>query len=187
MNVLSKMLDEAAEKKKIGYHPKCKNISLTHLCFADDLMIFAEGTKRSIEGILQVFDEFGKMSGLHISLEKPKLFMAGVNLTNQSDITEHFSFEEGSLPVRYLGLPLLPRRMMACDYLPLGEKIRKQISSWTGRFLSFAGRLQLLNSVITSLTNFWMAAFRLSSECLKEIERLCGAFLWSGPKLEGRK
>ena len=187
MNVLSKMLDEAAERKKIVYHLRCKNINLTHLCFADDLVVFLEGTKRSVEGILHVFDEFGKMSGLHISLEKSKLFMAGVSLTNQRDITDHFPFEEGSLPVRYLGLPLLKKCMTVSDYFPLVEKIRKRIHSWTGRFLSYAGRLQLLNSVITSLANFWMAAFRSPNECLKERERLCAAFLWSGPKLEGRK
>lgn len=56
-----------------------------------------------------------------------------------------------------------------------------------GRFLSYAGRVQLIDSVIMSLTNFWMAAFRLPSGCIKEIERLCSAFLWSGPELNGRK
>lgn len=77
--------------------------------------------------------------------------------------------------------------MTVTDFLPLVEKIRKRIRSWTGRFLSYAGRLQLINSVIRSLTNFWMAAFRLPSGCIEEIERICYAFLWSGPELNGRK
>lgn len=72
------MLDEAASKGLIGFHLKCKNLNLTHLCFADDLMVFAEGTTRSVEGILKVFEEFDKMSGLEISLEKSTLFMAGL-------------------------------------------------------------------------------------------------------------
>lgn len=38
-----------------------------------------------------------------------------------------------------------------------------------------------------SLTNFWLAAFRLPSSYLKEIERLCAAFLWSGPYLKNPK
>lgn len=61
------------------------------------------------------------------------------------------------------------------------------MSSWTGRFLSHAGRLQLIKLVITSLANFWLAAFRLQSSCLKEIESLCSAFLWSGPDLKTTK
>lgn len=31
-----------------------------------------------------------------------------------------------------------------------------------------------------SLINFWLVVFRLLSSCLKEIERLCAVFLWSG-------
>ena len=40
INVLSKLLDAAAEYGVISYHPKCKKIKLTHLSFADDLLIF---------------------------------------------------------------------------------------------------------------------------------------------------
>lgn len=186
MNVLSKMLDRAAKRGEMGYHPKCKNIDLTHLCFADDLMIFADGTKHSVEGILRVFEEFDKMSGLKISKEKSVLFMAG-STQREEEISRQFRFAVRKLPVRYLGLPLLTKNMTVTGFLPLVEKIRKRIGSWTGRYLSYAGRLQLINSVIRSLTNFWMAAFRLPSGCIKEIERLCSTFLWSGPELNGRK
>lgn len=187
MNVLSRMLDKAVKDGRIGYHPRCKNIKLTHLCFADDLMVFADGTKRSVEGILEVFEDFDKMSGLKISMEKSTLFMAGTATTRQYEILDQFPFETGKLPVRYLGLPLLTKNMTVSDFLPLIEKIRKRINSWTSRYLSYAGRLQLIKSVITSLTNFWMAAFKLPSGCLKEIEKLCSAYLWSGPDLNGKK
>lgn len=41
MNVLSKMLD-------IQYYLQSKNVKLTHLSFADDLLIFAEGNLESV-------------------------------------------------------------------------------------------------------------------------------------------
>lgn len=47
--------------------------------------------------------------------------------------------------------------------------------------------MQLIKSVITSLTNFWRAAFRLPSGCLKKVEKLCSAYLWLGPDLNGKK
>lgn len=86
INVLSQMIDRAAERKQIGYHPRCQNILLTHLCFADDLMVFTDGSKRSIEGVLKVFDEFAAISGLKISLEKSTLYIAGIMATDQEDI-----------------------------------------------------------------------------------------------------
>ena len=187
MNVLSRKIDKAAYDKRITYHPKCKLLKLTHLCFADDLMVFVKGEKKSIEGTLEVFNDFAKHSGLQISLEKSTLYMVGVPDTQKEEILQQFPFDYGTIPVRYLGLPLLTRRMTASDYLPLIEKIRSQINSWTVRALSFAGRFQLISSVIFSLTNFWIAAFRLPKACIQEIDKLCSAFLWSGPSLNSRK
>lgn len=45
MQVLSKLLDKAATERRIGYHPYCKELSLTHICFADDVLVFSDGKK----------------------------------------------------------------------------------------------------------------------------------------------
>lgn len=155
--------------------------------FTDDLLVFTDGTKRSIENILNTFEDFAAMSGLKISLEKSTLYTAGLSEIQEGDILTCFPFASGKLPVQYLWLPLLTRRMTVNDYMPLVEKIRKRMSSWTGRFLSYGGRLQLINSVITSMANFWLSAFRLPGSCLKEIESLCSAFLWAGPNSKTNK
>ncbi|XP_024010162.1 uncharacterized protein LOC112085231 [Eutrema salsugineum] len=187
MNVLSKMLDKAAIEQKFGFHPKCSNISLTHLCFADDLMVFSDGTLRSIQGIFGVFDDFSKRCGLRISVEKSTIFIAGVTDSVRESISQNFPFEFGSLPVRYLGLPLLTKQMRSLDYMPLIDRIKGNFNSWNARALSFGGRLQLLSSVVASTLNFWLSAFRLPAGCIAEIERICSAFLWSGPDLNLRK
>lgn len=64
IQVLSKLLDKAVVERSIGYHPYCKELSLTHLCFDDDVLVFSDGKKRCIKGILEVFREFAHMSGL---------------------------------------------------------------------------------------------------------------------------
>ena len=186
MNVLSLKIDKAVKEKKFKFHPRCKSLSLTHLCFADDLMVFIEGTKASIEGALSVFEDFAKWSGLNISIEKSTLYMAGVSDDERSRVLMNFPFAEGKLPVRYLGLPLMTKVMNKQDYLPLVERICSKINSWTCRFLSYAGRLQLIKSVLMSIINFWAAVFRLSSKCMKEVEQLCASFLWSSLALKSR-
>ncbi|XP_056847425.1 uncharacterized protein LOC108829696 [Raphanus sativus] len=105
-----------------------------------DLMIFLEGSKRSIEGALGVFDEFAKWSGLNISIEKSTVYMTGVKEQNLEE-----------LPVC--------RRCSPCE----------------------AATHQ---AVILSIVNFWAAVFRLPSQCVKEVEKLCASFLWSGPSLK---
>ena len=183
MNVLSHKLDKAVSDKKFKF-PRCKLISLTHLCFADDLMVFIKGTKESVEGALSVFDGFAKCYGLSISIEKSTIYMAGVSRDERSSVLKDFPFAEGALPVRYLGLPLMTKVMNKQDYLPLVERIRCKINSWTCRLLSYAGRLQLIKAVLMSIVNFWAAGFRLPSKCMKDVECLCDLFLWSGPVLK---
>lgn len=101
------MMDKAAVDRRIGYHPRCRNMSLTHLCFADDILVFSDGSSRSIEGILEIFEKFAAISGLKISLEKSTVYMAGITQVNRNAILHRFPFKVGTLPVRYLILPLL--------------------------------------------------------------------------------
>ena len=53
MNVLSKLLDIDASYGVFSFHSKCKKIKPTHLCFADDLLIF---TKKRLDSIVGVDD-----------------------------------------------------------------------------------------------------------------------------------
>ncbi|KAG7583882.1 Reverse transcriptase zinc-binding domain [Arabidopsis suecica] len=181
------MLDRAAGASKFGYHPKCKRLGLTHLSFADDLMVLSDGKIRSVEGIMEVFEDFSRHSGLKISLEKSTLYMAGIPPMVKQEIADKFPFEVGQLPVRYLGLPLVTKRLSVADYTPLLEQLKKRIASWTSRFISYAGRLNLITSVLGSICNFWMAAFRLPRQCIREIDKLCSAFLWSGTDMSSKK
>ena len=164
MDVLSKLLDTAAGMRKFGYHPRCKKSGLTHLSFADDLMVLSDGKVRSIEGIVEVFDVFARCSGLRISMEKSTVYLAGVTDNSHHDIADRFPFAVGTLPVRYLGLPLVTKGLSSTDYLPLLEQIKKKIGSWSARYLSYGGRLNLVSSVLWSICNFRMGAFRLSLE-----------------------
>lgn len=59
--------------------------------------------------------------------------------------------------------------------------------AWRNKYLSYAGRLQLIRSVIVSIVNFWSQAFILPKACLDEIESMCSAFLWSGSPNQSHK
>lgn len=52
-------------------------VNLSHLSFADDIVIFTDGTPESLRGTLQVFEEFASMSGLRINVAKSTVFAAG--------------------------------------------------------------------------------------------------------------
>ena len=65
MEVLSSLLAECVVKNEgFGYHHHCFKVGFTHLCFADDLLIFSEASVRSVSAIQKVLSEFESLSGL---------------------------------------------------------------------------------------------------------------------------
>lgn len=43
MEYLNRYLMELQQNKEFHYYPRCKKIGLTHVCFADDLILFTRG------------------------------------------------------------------------------------------------------------------------------------------------
>lgn len=66
-NLLSKLLNEAAEAGTFEYHPQCREVRLTHLSFADDILVFTTSTPESLLGVIEVMNRFARMSGLRIN------------------------------------------------------------------------------------------------------------------------
>ncbi|XP_074313984.1 uncharacterized protein LOC141649188 [Silene latifolia] len=64
-------------------------------------------------------------------------------------------------------------------YGVLINKIQASIQHWSSSSLSYAGKLQLLNSVIFGLENFWCANALLPQSILKLINKLCKNFFWT--------
>lgn len=86
-------------------------------------------------------------------------------------------FKLGSLPVSYLGVPLVARRFTDKDYRSLIAKITSRIDSCVARKLSYTGRLQLVQHVIYFMINFWCNNFILPKKVLRAVEQRCKVFL----------
>lgn len=179
LEVFSQMLRRKYIDGSIGFHPNTSAIKVTHLSFADDLMIFSDGTINSVKCIADTLESFAQWSGLRMNTSKTELFTAGLNNAETLAIS-HLGFNIGSLPIRYLGLPLMHRKLQISNYRPLLQKISAHFNCWSAKALSFAGRRQLLSSVIYGTINFWTSAFILPKGCIKKIEGLCSNFLWGG-------
>lgn len=77
LNYLSLLLDKVAKENKFQYHFNCEKTKLTHLCFADDLLIFIDRSLSSVQAILQTLRKFELMSGLAVSLQKSCFSLQG--------------------------------------------------------------------------------------------------------------
>lgn len=55
------------------FHPMCKSLKLTHLIFADVLMIFCKSDKKSIQRVMEVLGNFNIVTGLVANIEKSNI------------------------------------------------------------------------------------------------------------------
>lgn len=183
LEVFSQQLKRKYLDGSIGYHPNTSALQVSHLSFADDLMIFSDGEVNSVRCIAATMEDFALWSGLRMNKTKTELYTAGLAACEILEISR-LGFTLGSMPIRYLGLPLMYRKLRLPDYRPLIDKISANFRCWSVRALSVAGRRQLLSSVIYGLINFWTSAFILPKNCIRKIESLCSQFLWGGTEMK---
>ncbi|KAM6548127.1 hypothetical protein CsatB_019803 [Cannabis sativa] len=178
MEYLSRLLSFYSSKKGFGFHPLCKNMRLTNLCFADDLIIFCKGNVKSVELVNAAFLEFCQATGLASKKRKSHVYFGGVNEEIKSKILELIQMEEGTFPLKYLGVVLRPTKWKASNCGVILDKLSLKLSGWASRNLSFAGRAQLIRSVLLGIRNFWMSLFILPKKIVDAIDKKCRDFLW---------
>ncbi len=71
--------------------------------------------------------QFSDMSCLRINQEKCTIFFAGVCEEDHEDLKNIWCFEDGVFPIRYLGVPLSPRKLKNSEFDPLIRKMTARI------------------------------------------------------------
>ncbi|KAK9757227.1 hypothetical protein RND81_01G149900 [Saponaria officinalis] len=87
---------------------------------------------------------------------------------------------EGFLPFQYLGVPVTAGRLSKKEASVLIEKIVERIRNFGSRKLSYAGRLVLVNSVLTSLYTYWAQIFLIPKGVIRRVDAICRNYLWDG-------
>ncbi|KAK4384511.1 Retrovirus-related Pol polyprotein from type-2 retrotransposable element R2DM [Sesamum angolense] len=176
MEVLHMILQQLIEQDgEFQYHCRCKDLNLFQLSFADDLLLFCKADVRSVCLFGRGLDTFATLSGLHTNPQKSQLIISKAASRLCDSLLATLGFQEGHLPVRYLDLPLISALLSVADCQPLLQKIDSRIKGWEGVQLSFAGRVQLIKSVLISFEVYWAMAFILPkgiiNEMIKRLER----------------
>ncbi|KAL2930273.1 LINE-1 retrotransposable element ORF2 protein, partial [Bienertia sinuspersici] len=180
MEYLSRILRKMTKDTKFQFHPKCKPMQLTHLCFADDLILCSKGESESIKMLTKCFHAFSLSSGLQASREKTEVYTCGMKEEQVQQILQETGFRRGSLPFKYLGIPISSKRISIGQCKTLIEKMTARIRIWSSKNMSYAARVQLINAVLISIHQYWAQVFILPKAALAKIEGICRSFLWSG-------
>ncbi|KAL2248085.1 UNVERIFIED_CONTAM: hypothetical protein Sindi_2660800 [Sesamum indicum] len=121
-----------------------------------DLLLLCKADLDSIRVFKEGLDWFAELSGLRLNVQKSHLIISRSAQNLKDQMLDFLGFQEGHLPMRYLGISL-----------------------------SYAGRVQIIKSVLSALSLYWASAFILPKKVISEIEKRLRTFLWKGTTSSG--
>ncbi|XP_022868525.1 uncharacterized protein LOC111388095 [Olea europaea var. sylvestris] len=93
---LSRLLKAIMDDSNFNFHPKCGPQKITHLVFANDLMLFARGDVMSVKILMNCLSTFGSISRLGLNVLKSILFIVGIHGQLLENILELTNVPRGS-------------------------------------------------------------------------------------------
>ncbi|KAL2471352.1 Uncharacterized protein Adt_39488 [Abeliophyllum distichum] len=152
---------------------------ISHLCFADDMIIFANSQKQSIRRVLYCIEHYERASGQLVNRDKSGIILPRRATIQQIHMLEHLTgFRHQQQPFTYLGVPLFKGHRKIFLYDDLTQKVRSRISGWASRLLSPGGRITLIRSVLSSLPLYLLQILKPPKAVLKKLESIFARFLW---------
>lgn len=104
LEYLSRLLKRETTNTEFSIHPKCHQLGITHLAFADDLMLMAKDDPITVKIIIDSQHKLESVSGLSINTLKSSLFTAGMVGQDLEDNQGIVNFPRGFMPFRYLSI-----------------------------------------------------------------------------------
>lgn len=153
---------------------------ISHLFFADHLMLFAHASIEQMSMIHSCIEEFSGYSNLIISPAKSKLFVS----PNVSRALANQLSSISGIPITdnlgtYLGLPIIHGRVLRESYSHMIDKILKRLADWKGKLLSPDGRRTLIQSTTSSIPLHTMQTALLPMSTCQRLDQINPNFLWN--------
>ncbi|GJR36423.1 RNA-directed DNA polymerase, eukaryota, reverse transcriptase zinc-binding domain protein [Tanacetum coccineum] len=124
MEVLNLLLIRRIENNSaFQYHFGGRKLKITHICFVDDLLMFGHGDKFSVKLLKDTIKEFRQISWLLLNYNKSTIIFWSVKDNEREEILEIVPFRVEKLPVRYLRLPLITKRIGVKECKSLIDKV----------------------------------------------------------------
>lgn len=177
---LSQMISlkvESGEWKGLRLAPSCPTLS--HLCFADDTVLFTEASLEQVDIIKDCLLQFCAASGQKINLAKSQVYFSK-NVTSDlaNDIANGLQIEQTTDLGKYLGVTSIHGRVTCHHFTDLLDRINGRLEGWKTRILSMAGRVTLAKAVLNAIPSYAMQTSVLPTGIYLEMEKRTRQFIW---------
>ncbi|XP_026383776.1 uncharacterized protein LOC113279290 [Papaver somniferum] len=106
--------------------------NITKMIQEDDIFVFYNGHKKSLEQLMQLLMKYQQASGQMVNKSKSKCFVVGVTESRRREITGFLQMELSDFPDKYLGVILKPGRVKKSQVWSIAEILQKLLAGWMG-------------------------------------------------------
>lgn len=177
LKVFSRSLKVVSKQPGFHYHPMCADIEITHLTYADDLLLFARGDESTIALIANCLRDFGDTASLKGNPLKSNIYCTGVDPRTKETLLQIIGFQQEAFLFCYLGIPLATEKLRISNYSIL--IIVWKLTFYPKHTLSYPGKLELVKIVLQGVECFYLSILPILDCVIDKLYDTCRSFIWS--------
>jgi hypothetical protein len=145
--------------------------------YADDTIILMKADQRQLLCLKAILETFAQSTGLRVNYSKSSMVPLNMSQDKAEIMTGIFGCKMQEMPFTYLGLSMGTTKPRVEHYEPVMNKMERQLSSISS-LLTHAGRLQLVNSVLSSSPTYTMCSVSVPSTVHDYFDRIRRHCMW---------
>ena len=161
----------------IGNHEYCI------LQYADDTVLFLDGSEKSLKSSLDLLFQFAKYSGLTPNFEKTSVIWIGSKIKSADKFCLEYNLDWADGDFTILGIKFNAQleNIEKINYESKINMIKKDINHWSKRNLTPLGRITVVKTLLLSkVTHLFISLPNPSSELITHLDKLFAQFIWRG-------
>lgn len=147
--------------------------------YADDTLLIMQADAKQLFCLKAILNSFASSTGLSVNFSKSLLVPINVSDEKMKVLAGTFGCQIWSLPFTYLGLPLGTTKPRIEEFAPLLDRVERNLSACS-TFLSYSGRVEYINTVLTPTVNYAMCTLKLHKGVIEDVDRIRKQCLWRG-------
>lgn len=148
------------------------------LQYANDTILFSSVETSHLFNLKHVIMWFEQISRMRVNFHKSELTTLNVDDEETHIIASIFNCPIGTLPLKYLRVPLHHSNLTRVDLQPLVDKLLHRIVGWRGKLLSLAARALLIKSCLASIPIYLLPFIKFPKWDIKVLNSQMGNCLW---------
>ncbi|WOK95118.1 hypothetical protein Cni_G03825 [Canna indica] len=176
--LLSLLIKKAVDDGEVKAF-KYKKFFISHLFYADDILITISSCRRSVMKVKEILDTYCSYTNHKINVSKSEVIFPG-NCSERikAEVCNILNIKKGTFPIKHLGVFIDGGKLSKSHQSLVVDKASTRIENWASKHISQAGKIVLINSVVNSIPIHSLSTTWINDGVINNYAKNARSFLW---------